>query len=292
MFWNSISIKKLKDDDCDFFKKFHERYCSIMIPSQLNASNFVSLSDDDLASLTDLIENEAIHEMKKINWGLLTMGIDVTNPVFSEERELPINSVQKKVFPTYSMKETYLLFLNFEEFLSIFSTVEKILKELLEENNIKTKVSAEIPANLLDFLKQKGLTSKFFSNLGNKTFIKNEKSFCSFWNLSRTIRNILGHSYGNISEKNITQVNSSINNFLCELQTSLDDQTFLIITGLLDDNTLLNSFEGPSNDKDIINRPVLEKDKFLHLDPIFSSFTRNFFVYFMESLNDTLISTL
>ena len=292
MFWNSISIKKLKDDDCDFFKKFHERYCSIMIPSQLNASNFLSLSDTELASLTTLIEEDTVQEMEEIYQMFLAIGIEFVSPVFSEERELPINSVQKKVFPNYSMKDTYLLFLNFEEFLSIFSTVEKVLMELLKENNIPTQVSAKIPDNLLALLKQKNLTSKFLYNLGNKTFIKNEESFRSAWDLSRTIRNILSHSYGNISEKNITQINSAINNFFNELYTSLDSQTLLFINILLNRNTLLNPVEGPSTDKDIVNRPVLEKDKFLHLDPTFSNFTRNFFVYFMESLNDTLISTL
>ena len=40
MIWNSISIKKIEDNDCEFFKKFSVKYSMVMFASLMKLNIF------------------------------------------------------------------------------------------------------------------------------------------------------------------------------------------------------------------------------------------------------------
>ena len=44
MIWDSISIKKIENNDCDFFKKFSVKYSMVMFASLMKLSIFEKLS--------------------------------------------------------------------------------------------------------------------------------------------------------------------------------------------------------------------------------------------------------
>ena len=65
---------------------------------------------------------------------------------------------------------------------------------------------------------------------------------------------------------------------------------FPILTLLSDVDSLLNPWEGIPERDDIINRPILKENYIIPFDSITCRFFRNFFIYFMESLNETFKS--
>lgn len=66
MIWNSISIKKIEDNDCDFFKKFSVKYSMVMFASLMKLSVFEKLSLEELENYIKEKEKHSKIEMKEI----------------------------------------------------------------------------------------------------------------------------------------------------------------------------------------------------------------------------------
>ena len=87
MIWDSISIKKIEDNDCDFFKKFSVKYSMVMFASLMKLSIFEKLSLEELEVYIKEKEKKSKIEMQEIEAIFLGMGLEIETSVLEEERE-------------------------------------------------------------------------------------------------------------------------------------------------------------------------------------------------------------
>lgn len=66
MIWDSISIKKIENNDCDFFKKFSVKYSMVMFASLMKLSIFEKLSLEELEVYIKEKEKKSKIEMQEI----------------------------------------------------------------------------------------------------------------------------------------------------------------------------------------------------------------------------------
>lgn len=147
----------------------------------------------------------------------------------------------------------------------------------------KTKKNFKIIENLFKLLEEENKKNKFLEKISDKTYLRNLENLEKLWDFLRKIRNLIAHSYGIMDEKNIKKINEMIG----EIISMLD---FPTLTLLSDRDSLLNPWEGIPERDDIINRPILKENYIIPFDSITCRFFRNFFIYFMESLNETFKS--
>lgn len=286
MIWNSISIKKIEDNDCDFFKKFSVKYSMVMFASLMKLNLFENVIDKNiknLKKLEDYIQNKVEHskkEMLEIREVFRTMGFEIESSVFDEKRELSLKDIFNEQFKEKNISEIFEIISNMEEFISLFIIVEDVLTKFLNDKGESTIKSSEIIKNLIILLKKENKKAKFLREMKDKTCLKNFKDLKEIWSLLRKIRNLIAHSYGIMNEKNIKKINEMIGKIISMLD-------FPILALLLDRDSLLNPREGISERDDIINRPILKEGYMIPFDSLTCRFFRNFFVYFMESLNET-----
>lgn len=129
-------------------------------------------------------------------------------------------------------------------------------------------------------LEEENKKDKFLKEMKDKTYLKNLKDLKEIWELLTKMRNLISHSYGDMNEKNIEDINKIIQKTI----SILDITTSMLLSDM---DSLLNPFEGISERDDIINRPILKEGYIIPFDSITCRFFRNFFIYFMESLNET-----
>ena len=268
MIWDSISIKKIENNDCDFFKKFSVKYSMVMFASLMKLSIFEKLSLEELEVYIKEKEKKSKIEMQEIEAIFLGMGLEIETSVLEEEREFSLKNIYNDQFKGKNILEIFEVISNIEEFISLFIIVEDILMKFLNDKGESTNKSSEIIENLIIFLKKENKKSKFL------------KDMKEIWSLLRKIRNLIAHSYGDMNEENIEVINKMIQKII----SILDISTWLLLSNM---DSLLNPFEGISERDDIINRPFFKEGYIIPFDSITCRFFRNFFIYFMESLNET-----
>lgn len=283
MIWDSISIKKIENNDCDFFKKFSVKYSMVMFASLMKLSIFEKLSLEELEVYIKEKEKKSKIEMQEIEAIFLGMGLEIETSVLEEEREFSLKNIYNDQFKGKNILEIFEVISNIEEFISLFIIVEDILMKFLNDKGESTNKSSEIIENLIIFLKKENKKSKFLKEMKDKTYLKNFKDLKEIWSLLRKIRNLIAHSYGDMNEENIEVINKMIQKII----SILDISTWLLLSNM---DSLLNPFEGISERDDIINRPFFKEGYIIPFDSITCRFFRNFFIYFMESLNETFKS--
>ncbi|WP_338952943.1 hypothetical protein [Fusobacterium nucleatum] len=289
MIWNSISIKKIEENDCNFFKKFHTRYSLVMFGSLMKLNLFENVIDKNiknLKKLEDYIQNKVEHskkEMLEIREVFRVMGFEIESSVFDEKRELSLKHIFNEQFKEKNILEIFEIISNMEEFISLFIIVENSLINFLNSKGKKTKKAFKIIEDLKILLEEENKKDKFLEKISDKTYLRNLENLEKLWDFLRKIRNLIAHSYGIMNKKNIKKINEMIG----EIISMLD---FPILTLLSDVDSLLNPWEGIPERDDIINRPILKENYIIPFDSITCRFFRNFFIYFMESLNETFKS--
>lgn len=289
MIWNSISIKKIEENDCNFFKKFHTRYSLVMFGSLMKLNLFENVIDKNiknLKKLEDYIQNKVEHskkEMLEIREVFRMMDFEIESSVFDEKRELSLKDIFNEQFKEKNISEIFEIISNMEEFISLFIIVENSLINFLNSKGKKTKKAFKIIEDLKILLEEENKKDKFLEKIAKKTYLKKYDDLEKYWNLLRRMRNLISHSYGVMEEKDIEYINEILN----EIISMLD---FPILTLLSDRDSLLNPQEGIPERDDIINRPILKENYIIPFDSITCRFFRNFFIYFMESLNETFKS--
>ena len=276
MIWNSISIKKIEDNDCDFFKKFSIKYSMVMFASLMKLNLFENVIDKNiknLKKLEDYIENKVEHskkEMLEIREVFRTMDFEIESSVFDEKRELSLKDIFNEQFKEKNISEIFEIISNMEEFISLFIIVENSLINFLNSKGKNTKKAFKIIEDLKILLEEENKKDKFLEKIAKKIYLKKYDDLEKYWNLLRRMRNLISHSYGVMEEKDIEYINEILN----EIISMLD---FPILALLLDRDSLLNPLE----------RPILKENYIIPFDSITCKFFRNFFIYFMESLNET-----
>lgn len=283
MIWDSISIKKIENNDCDFFKKFSVKYSMVMFASLMKLSIFEKLSLEELEVYIKEKEKKSKIEMQEIEAIFLGMGLEIETSVLEEEREFSLKNIYNDQFKGKNILEIFEVISNIEEFISLFIIVEDSLLNFLNIKGKKTKKNFKIIENLFKLLEEENKKNKFLEKISDKTYLRNLENLEKLWDFLRKIRNLIAHSYGIMDEKNIKKINEMIG----EIISMLD---FPTLTLLSDMDSLLNPWEGIPKRDDIINRPILKENYIIPFDSITCRFFRNFFIYFMESLNETFKS--
>lgn len=283
MIWNSISIKKIEDNDCDFFKKFSIKYSMVMFASLMKLSVFEKLSLEELELYIKEKEKDSKIEMLEIKNIFLTMGIDIETPTFEEEREFLLKNIYTDQFKEKNILEIFEVISNIEEFISLFIIVEDVLKKFLNSKGKNIKNASQIIKKIRVVLEEENKKDKFLKQMKDKTYLKNIEDLKEIWELLTKTRNLIAHSYGDMNEKNIKDINKIIQKII----SILDIPTSMLLSDI---DSLLNPFEGIPERDDIINRPILKEGHIIPFDSITCRFFRNFFIYFMESLNETFKS--
>lgn len=280
MIWNSISIKKIEDNDCDFFKKFSVKYSMVMFASLMKLSVFEKLSLEELEVYIKEKEKHSKIEMIEIKNIFLMMGIDIETPTFDEEREFLLKNIYTDQFKEKNILEIFEVISNIEEFISLFIIVEDVLKKFLNSKGKNIKNASQIIKKIRVVLEEENKKDKFLKEMKDKTYLKNLKDLKEIWELLTKMRNLIAHSYGDMNEKNIEDINKIVQKII----SILDIPTSMLLSDM---DSLLNPFEGIPERDDIINRPILKEGYIIPFDSITCRFLRNFFIYFMESLNET-----
>ena len=280
MIWNSISIKKIEDNDCEFFKKFSVKYSMVMFASLMKLNIFEKISLEELENYIKEKEKHSKIEMKEIEAFFLGIGLEIETSVLEEEREFSLKNIYNDQFKGKNILEIFEVISNIEEFISLFIIVEDSLLNFLNTKGEKTKKNFKIIENLFKLLEEENKKNKFLEKISDKTYLRNLENLEKLWDFLRKIRNLIAHSYGIMNEKNIKKINEMIG----EIISMLD---FPTLTLLSDMDSLLNPWEGIPERDDIINRPILKENYIIPFDSITCRFFRNFFIYFMESLNET-----
>ncbi|CDA09035.1 hypothetical protein [Fusobacterium sp. CAG:649] len=283
MIWNSISIKKIEDNDCEFFKKFSVKYSMVMFASLMKLNIFEKISLEELENYIKEKEKHSKIEMKEIEAFFLGIGLEIETSVLKEEREFSLKNIYNDQFKGKNILEIFEVISNIEEFISLFIIVEDSLLNFLNTKGKKTKKNFKIIENLFKLLEEENKKNKFLEKISDKTYLRNLENLEKLWDFLRKIRNLIAHSYGIMNEKNIKKINEMIG----EIISMLD---FPTLTLLSDMDSLLNPWEGIPERDDIINRPILKENYIIPFDSITCRFFRNFFIYFMESLNETFKS--
>lgn len=283
MIWNSISIKKIEDNDCEFFKKFSVKYSMVMFASLMKLNIFEKISLEELENYIKEKEKHSKIEMKEIEAFFLGIGLEIETSVLEEEREFLLKNIYNDQFKGKNILEIFEVISNIEEFISLFIIVEDSLLNFLNTKGEKTKKNFKIIENLFKLLEEENKKNKFLEKISDKTYLRNLENLEKLWDFLRKIRNLIAHSYGIMNEKNIKKINEMIG----EIISMLD---FPTLTLLSDMDSLLNPWEGIPERDDIINRPILKENYIIPFDSITCRFFRNFFIYFMESLNETFKS--
>jgi hypothetical protein len=283
MIWNSISIKKIEDNDCEFFKKFSVKYSMVMFASLMKLNIFEKISLEELENYIKEKEKHSKIEMKEIEAFFLGIGLEIETSVLEEEREFSLKNIYNDQFKGKNILEIFEVISNIEEFISLFIIVEDSLLNFLNTKGEKTKKNFKIIENLFKLLEEENKKNKFLEKISDKTYLRNLENLEKLWDFLRKIRNLIAHSYGIMNEKNIKKINEMIG----EIISMLD---FPTLTLLSDMDSLLNPWEGIPERDDIINRPILKENYIIPFDSITCRFFRNFFIYFMESLNETFKS--
>ena len=283
MIWNSISIKKIEDNDCEFFKKFSVKYSMVMFASLMKLNIFEKISLEELENYIKEKEKHSKIEMKEIEAFFLGIGLEIETSVLEEEREFSLKNIYNDQFKGKNILEIFEVISNIEEFISLFIIVEDSLLNFLNIKGKKTKKNFKIIENLFKLLEEENKKNKFLEKISDKTYLRNLENLEKLWDFLRKIRNLIAHSYGIMDEKNIKKINEMIG----EIISMLD---FPTLTLLSDMDSLLNPWEGIPKRDDIINRPILKENYIIPFDSITCRFFRNFFIYFMESLNETFKS--
>lgn len=211
------------------------------------------------------------------------MGLEIETSVLEEEREFSLKNIYNDQFKGKNILEIFEVISNIEEFISLFIIVEDSLLNFLNIKGKKTKKNFKIIENLFKLLEEENKKNKFLEKISDKTYLRNLENLEKLWDFLRKIRNLIAHSYGIMDEKNIKKINEMIG----EIISMLD---FPTLTLLSDMDSLLNPWEGIPKRDDIINRPILKENYIIPFDSITCRFFRNFFIYFMESLNETFKS--
>ena len=280
MIWDSISIKKIEDNDCDFFKKFSVKYSMVMFASLMKLSVFEKLSLEELEVYIKEKEKHSKIEMIEIKNIFLMMGIDIEAPTFEEEREFLLKNIYTDQFKEKNILEIFEVISNIEEFISLFIIVEDVLKKFLNSKGKNIKNASQIIKKIRVVLEEENKKDKFLKEMKDKTYLKNLEDLKEIWELLTKMRNLIAHSYGDMNEKNIEDINKIIQKII----SILDIPTSMLLSDM---DSLLNPFEGIPERDDIINRPILKEGYIIPFDSITCRFLRNFFIYFMESLNET-----
>lgn len=280
MIWDSISIKKIEDNDCDFFKKFSVKYSMVMFASLMKLSVFEKLSLEELEVYIKEKEKHSKIEMIEIKNIFLMMGIDIETPTFDEEREFLLKNIYTDQFKEKNILEIFEVISNIEEFISLFIIVEDVLKKFLNSKGKNIKNASQIIKKIRVVLEEENKKDKFLKEMKDKTYLKNLKDLKEIWELLTKMRNLIAHSYGDMNEKNIEDINKIVQKII----SILDIPTSMLLSDM---DSLLNPFEGIPERDDIINRPILKEGYIIPFDSITCRFLRNFFIYFMESLNET-----
>ena len=283
MIWNSISIKKIEDNDCEFFKKFSVKYSMVMFASLMKLNIFEKISLEELENYIKEKEKHSKIEMKEIEAFFLGIGLEIETSVLEEEREFSLKNIYNDQFKGKNILEIFEVISNIEEFISLFIIVEDSLLNFLNTKGEKTKKNFKIIENLFKLLEEENKKNKFLEKISDKTYLRNLENLEKLWDFLRKIRNLIAHSYGIMNEKNIKKINEMIG----EIISMLD---FPTLTLLSDMDSLLNPWEGIPERDDIINRPILKENYIIPFDSITCRFFRNFIIYFMESLNETFKS--
>lgn len=280
MIWDSISIKKIEDNDCDFFKKFSVKYSMVMFASLMKLSVFEKLSLEELEVYIKEKEKHSKIEMIEIKNIFLMMGIDIEAPTFEEEREFLLKNIYTDQFKEKNILEIFEVISNIEEFISLFIIVEDVLKKFLNSKGKNIKNASQIIKKIRVVLEEENKKDKFLKEMKDKTYLKNLEDLKEIWELLTKMRNLIAHSYGDMNEKNIEDINKIVQKII----SILDIPTSMLLSDM---DSLLNPFEGIPERDDIINRPILKEGYIIPFDSITCRFLRNFFIYFMESLNKT-----
>ena len=280
MIWNSISIKKIEDNDCGFFKKFSIKYSMVMFASLMKLSVFEKLSLEELEIYIKEKEKHSKIEMIEIKNIFLAMGIDIETPTFDEEREFLLKNIYTDQFKEKNILEIFEVISNIEEFISLFIIVEDVLKNFLNSKGKNIKNASQIIKKIREVLKEENKIDKFLKEMKDKTYLKNLKDLEEIWELLTKMRNLIAHSYGDMNEQNIEDINKIVQKII----SILDIPTSMLLSDM---DSLLNPFGGIPERDDIINRPILKEGYIIPFDSITCRFLRNFYIYFMESLNET-----
>lgn len=280
MIWDSISIKKIEDNDCDFFKKFSVKYSMVIFASLMKLSVFEKLSLEELEVYIKEKEKHSKIEMIEIKNIFLMMGIDIETPTFDEEREFLLKNIYTDQFKEKNILEIFEVISNIEEFISLFIIVEDVLKKFLNSKGENIKNASQIIKKIKVVLEEENKKDKFLKEMKDKTYLKNLKDLKEIWELLTKMRNLIAHSYGDMNEKNIEDINKIVQKII----SILDIPTSMLLSDM---DSLLNPFEGIPERDDIKNRPILKEGYIIPFDSITCRFLRNFFIYFMESLNET-----
>ena len=280
MIWDSISIKKIEDNDCDFFKKFSIKYSMVMFASLMKLSVFEKLSLEELEVYIKEKEKKSKIEMQEIEAIFLGMGLEIETSVLEEEREFSLKNIYNDQFKGKNILEIFEVISNIEEFISLFIIVEDVLKNFLNSKGKNIKNASQIIKKIREVLEEENKKDKFLKEMRDKTYLKNLKDLKEIWELLTKMRNLIAHSYGDMNEKNIEDINKIVQKII----SILDMPTSMLLSDM---DSLLNPFEEIPERDDIINRPILKEGYIIPFDSITCRFLRNFFIYFMESLNET-----
>ena len=119
MIWDSISIKKIENNDCDFFKKFSVKYSMVMFASLMKLSIFEKLSLEELEVYIKEKEKKSKIEMQEIEAIFLGMGLEIETSVLEEEREFSLKNIYNDQFKGKNILEIFEVISNIEEFISL-----------------------------------------------------------------------------------------------------------------------------------------------------------------------------
>lgn len=272
--------KKIEDNDCDFFKKFSVKYSMVMFASLMKLSIFEKLSLEELESYIKEKEKHSKIEMQEIYAIFLGMGLEIETSVLEEEREFLLKNIYNDQFKGKNILEIFEVISNIEEFISLFIIVEDVLKKFLKSKGKNIKKASLIIKKIKAVLEEENKKDKFLKEMKDKTYLKNLEDLKEIWELLTKMRNLIAHSYGDMNEKNIEDINKIVQKII----SILDIPTSILLSDM---DSLLNPFEGIPERDDIINRPILKEGYIIPFDSITCRFFRNFFIYFMESLNET-----
>ena len=218
--------------------------------------------------------------MQEIEAIFLGMGLEIETSVLEEEREFSLKNIYNDQFKGKNILEIFEVISNIEEFISLFIIVEDVLKNFLNSKGKNIKNASQIIKKIREVLEEENKKDKFLKEMRDKTYLKNLKDLKEIWELLTKMRNLIAHSYGDMNEKNIEDINKIVQKII----SILDMPTSMLLSDM---DSLLNPFEEIPERDDIINRPILKEGYIIPFDSITCRFLRNFFIYFMESLNET-----
>lgn len=265
--FNIFTIKNIEENDCTFFKEFHSKYHVITFYYLISCQ----VDDEYLEKNATELPYEFEYEINKLYVSNIARGIVLTRPnIDDNSRSISFTNSFNSSFPDKTYTDIYFSINNIQQFFAIFSLTEGIILNLLKENGYQNLKNYEIPKILFEFLDQNNLTSNFFQELNNNTPIYDKESFEAFWTFIRKIRNIIGHTFGILSDRNIEDLKNAFYNFYNSLPNSRTNNLFKVLLTLEDD------FQD------------LKKDNFIKLSDDIWNFSRSFFIFLFEGLNTTL----